>query len=122
MEFTDKQPIYLQISDYFCNNIISGEWKENDKIPSVREIAVLLEVNPNTAMRSFTYLQEREIIYNKRGVGYFVAEGGQVKALDMRRNDFIHKELPDVFKSMLQLNISCGDLEKLFEMYKSDNQ
>ncbi len=118
MEFTDKQPIYVQISDYFCDNIISRQWKENDKIPSVREVAVSLEVNPNTAMRSFTFLQEKEIIYNKRGIGYFVAENGYEKALEMRKEVFKNKELPLIFKSMLLLNIDCAEIEKLFNLYK----
>ena len=73
MEFRENQPIYMQIADYFCNNILSTEWKQDEKIPSVREVAVIMEVNPNTAMRAYTYLQEKEIIYNKRGIGYFVA-------------------------------------------------
>jgi len=121
MEFTDKQPIYIQISDYFCDNIITRQWKENDKIPSVREVAVSLEVNPNTAMRSFTFLQEKEIIYNKRGIGYFVAENGYEKALEMRKELFVEKELPSIFKSMLLLQISCSDIEKLYNLYKESN-
>lgn len=120
MEFTDKQPIYLQISDYFCDNIISKQWQENDKIPSVREVAVLLEVNPNTAMRSFTFLQEKEIIYNKRGIGFFVAENGYQKALEMRKQFFIEKELPSMFKSMILMQIDCSEIEQLFNSYKEN--
>jgi DNA-binding transcriptional regulator YhcF (GntR family) len=120
MEFTDKQPIYLQISDYFCDNIISKQWQENDKIPSVREMAVLLEVNPNTAMRSFTFLQEKEIIYNKRGIGFFVAENGYQKALEMRKQFFIEKELPLMFKSMILMQIDCSEIEHLFNSYKEN--
>lgn len=122
MEFTDKQPIYIQIADYFCENILSRQWKESDKIPSVREIAVAMEVNPNTAMRSFTYLQDKEIIFNKRGIGYFVAEGGYEKALEMRKEAFITKELPTMFKTMILLNISCGEIEKLFSNYELENK
>jgi DNA-binding transcriptional regulator YhcF (GntR family) len=122
MEFTDRQPIYIQIADYFCENILSRQWKESDKIPSVREIAVAMEVNPNTAMRSFTYLQDKEIIFNKRGIGYFVAEGGYEKALEMRKEAFITKELPTMFKTMILLNISCGEIEKLFSNYELENK
>jgi GntR family transcriptional regulator len=122
MEFTDKQPIYVQIADYFCENILSKQWKQNDKIPSVREIAVAMEVNPNTAMRSFTYLQDKEIIFNKRGIGYFVAEGGYNKALEIRKEAFITKELPTMFKTMILLDISCSEIEKLFNDYKLENK
>ncbi len=115
MEFIEKQPIYMQIADHFCENILEGKWKTNDKIPSVREIAVVMEVNPNTAMRAFTYLQDKGIIYNKRGIGYFVGEDGHSKALKLKRDDFIEKEVPNFFKTMKILKFSCKELEELYE-------
>lgn len=121
MEFTENQPIYIQIVEYFCDNILTGNWKENEKIPSVREIAVTVEVNPNTAMRAYTILQEKEIIYNKRGVGYFVSEDGKQKSLVMRKDDFVSKELPQLFKTMNLLQMTCSDIEKLYDAYKIEN-
>jgi GntR family transcriptional regulator len=114
MEFIDKQPIYMQIADYFCENILTKAWKENEKIPSVREIAVLMEVNPNTAIRAYNFLQDKEIIYNKRGIGYFVAIDGYSKALEMKKIDFIQKELPELFKTMNLLNFNLNDLTRLY--------
>lgn len=114
MEFIERQPIYMQIADYFCENILLKNWKENEKIPSVREIAVLMEVNPNTAMRAFTELQDLGIIYNKRGIGYFVSEEGYNKALEFKKDNFVRKDLPGLFKNMKMLNLSCTDLEKLY--------
>jgi GntR family transcriptional regulator len=120
MEFTNSQPIYLQIAGYFCENILSKEWAEDQKIPSVREIAVLMEVNPNTAMRAYTFLQEKDIIYNKRGIGYFVSASGFDKALAMRRDDFFKKEVPQVFRTMVLLNVGCAELETSFQTYLSN--
>ncbi len=114
MEFVEKQSIYMQIADYFCENILLGKWKTHDRIPSVREIAVVMEVNPNTAMRAFNYLQDKGIIYNKRGIGYFVGEDGHSKALKLKRDDFIEKEMPVFFKTMKLLKFSCKDLEELY--------
>lgn len=114
MEFIEKQPIYMQIADYFCENILLGNWKTHDRIPSVREIAVIMEVNPNTAMRAFNYLQDKGIIYNKRGIGYFVDEDGHSRALKLKRNDFIDKEVPSFFKTMKLLKFSCKELEELY--------
>lgn len=114
MDFIDNQPIYMQIADYFCENILIREWKENEKIPSVREIAVLMEVNPNTAMRAYTFMQDMGIIYNKRGIGYFVADDGYTRALDIRRNEFLQKEVPTFFKTMNLLNFTCSDLQTLY--------
>ena len=88
MEFRDTRPIYMQIADYFCENILLKNWTGDEKIPSVREIAVMLEVNPNTAMRAFNYMQENDIIYNKRGIGYFVSKEGARKARELKKKAF----------------------------------
>ena len=75
MEFLDNQPIYLQIVDSIYESILRKEWSEGERIPSVREFAVSLEVNPNTVQRSYSYLQQKGIILNKRGIGYYILEG-----------------------------------------------
>jgi GntR family transcriptional regulator len=115
MEFSENKPIYLQIADHFCSQILDRKWTSEDRIPSVREIAVKMEVNPNTAMRAFHYLQEKGILFNQRGVGYFVNENAHEKVLELKREEFIHDKLPGFFKDMKQLGFSCRELEKLFE-------
>lgn len=105
----------MQIADYFCENILKKEWKENEKIPSVREIAVLVEVNPNTALRAYTFLQDQGIIHNKRGIGYFVAEDGYEKTLEKRKTEFVQKDLPSLFKTM---ELLCLKLDDLIQLYK----
>ena len=85
MEFNNHQAIYLQISEMICEKILLGQFKEHERIPSVREMAVQLEVNPNTVMRTFEFLQAKEIITNKRGMGYYVAEDGKQKATSFRK-------------------------------------
>ncbi|MCV9386425.1 GntR family transcriptional regulator [Reichenbachiella ulvae] len=121
MDFNDNQAIYLQIAELLCENILTQEWKPGDRIPSVRETAINMEVNPNTVMRTFNYLQEKEIIFNKRGIGYFVSEQGYAKTMELKKNDFIHQELPRIFKEMTLLNMSMKDVEALFEDYQSKN-
>ena len=117
MEFRDDRAIYLQIADLFCENILTGKWNAGDRIPSVREMAVNIEVNPNTVMRTFNYLQEKEIIFNKRGIGYFVAEDGFQKTKSLRKEDFIDNELPRLFKEMDLLNLNMEDLKILHQKY-----
>lgn len=114
MNFTDRQPIYKQISDYFYQQILKEKWKPDDRVPSVREIAVQMEVNPNTAMRAFQILQDEEILINKRGVGHFIAEGAYQKTLELQRSEFIENELPVFFKKMTLLGFSCTELENLY--------
>ena len=117
MEFGNDKAIYLQITDHFCENILLEKWKAGDRIPSVREIAVNIEVNPNTVMRTFTYLQDKGIIFNKRGIGYFVAEDGLEKTKALRKEDFVSHELPRFFKAMSLLNFTMEDVNTSYNKY-----
>ncbi len=117
MEFSDNQPIYLQIADHFCENILLKKWNAGDRIPSVREMAVNIEVNPNTVMRTYNYLQEQGIIFNKRGIGYFVADDGYEKTRVLRKADFVNQELPSVFKQMQLLNLTLEDVKEYYQKY-----
>ncbi|MEP3386639.1 MAG: GntR family transcriptional regulator [Reichenbachiella sp.] len=122
MEFRDDQAIYLQIADHFCENILLEKWKPGDRIPSVREMAVSIEVNPNTVMRTFTYLQEKGIIYNKRGIGYFVSEDGKIKTSALKKEDFVTSELPRLFKAMDLLHLSIEDISKYYQQHLKATQ
>ena len=75
MNFKENKPIYLQIADRICDEILQGRYAENDRIPSVRDYAATVEVNANTAMRSYDFLQSRSVIRMQRGIGYFVEPG-----------------------------------------------
>ena len=76
MKFKESKSIYLQIADRICDEILQGQYREEERIPSVREYAATVEVNANTVVRSFDYLQTQEIIYNKRGLGYSIKLSG----------------------------------------------
>lgn len=117
MEFRDDQAIYLQIADTVCENILLRKWKPLDRIPSVRDVAVEIEVNPNTVVKTYTYLQERGIIYNKRGVGYFISEDGLEKTIVLLKENFVFSELPRIFKSMHLLNLSLDDIGIYYKEY-----
>ena len=121
MNFSDNQPIYQQISDYFCKQILEKKWDSEDRLPSVREIAVQLEVNPNTALRAFHFLQDREIFYNKRGVGYFVAFNAYDKVLNLKREEFIEEDLPSFFQTMNLLGFTCNELEEIYEKHHKNS-
>ena len=121
MEFREKQAIYMQIADYFRNNIIKDIWKAEEKVPSIRQLAVDLEVNPNTIMRTYTYLQERNIIYNKRGIGYFVTADAKEVELNIIRKRFLEKDLPIIFSSMKVLSMSLKEIEEVYKEWLKDN-
>lgn len=122
MDFKDTQAIYMQIADLICDNIVTGKWKEGERIPSVREFGVQLEVNPNTVMRAYDGLQGKEVIYNKRGIGYFVGEGARRKILTEKRTDFMEKELPLLFRRMYLLDVSPEDIISAFSAYRKKRE
>jgi len=122
MEFKETQAIYLQIGDYICDQILLGRWKEGERILSVRELGVALEVNPNTVVRTFEFLQNREIIFNKRGLGYFASEDAKKKIIQYRKKQFLEEDLPQVFKNMTLMDMTFKDLENEYNKYLKENE
>jgi len=119
MEFRKNQTIYLQIADFICENIIAEQWIKGDKIQSVREMAATIQVNPNTVMRTYSHLQDLGIIFNQRGIGYFVADDALQKTKELKKEAFIKEYLPDVFKTMDLLDIDFEDLKVLYKQRKN---
>ena len=121
MEFSEHKPIYLQIADYLCEKIALGEWQAEERIPSVREFGAVIGVNPNTIARTYDYLQGLEVIYNKRGIGYFVTEHANDIVLTNERESFITVELPSIFKKMDKLEITIDQIVNYYRKF-SDNR
>jgi GntR family transcriptional regulator len=121
MEFKDNKAIYLQIADYVCEHILLDKWKGEEKIPSVRELAVTLEVNPNTVMRTYELLQQKNIINNKRGIGFFVADDATAQVKDYRKVQFMDDELPVVFRNVYLLNIGFDELQSRYNTFVKEN-
>jgi GntR family transcriptional regulator len=117
MEFKDHQAIYLQIAESVCEKILNGIWKEEDRIPSVRELGATLGVNPNTVARTYEHLQQREIIYNKRGIGFFVTPGAPKGILISQREQFLQEELPGFFKKLDLLGITIKEIEDYYNKH-----
>ena len=118
MEFDNNRPIYLQICDAICERILSGELEEENRIPSVRDYGAEIEVNPNTVMRSYEYLQNYEIIFNRRGIGFFVSDEAKSIILSERRESFMANEIDYFFKQLVSLNISAEELAQMYNHYK----
>lgn len=119
MEFNEHKPIYLQIADNLCDRILREEWKEEERIPSVRELGMELGVNPNTIMRTYDFLQTSEVIYNKRGIGYFVASNAKENVRASLKLQFVENELSQVFKKMELLGITIDEVTDLCRKYSS---
>jgi len=120
MNFKEKEAIYLQIADYVSEHITLGKWLPEEKVPSVRELAVELQVNPNTVMRAYEYLQNLEIIFNKRGLGLFVAPDAVPLIKAKRKERFVKQELPDFFASLYLLDIDLDELLQHYTEFKNN--
>lgn len=115
MTFSNEKAIYIQMADRLCDDILAGVYHADDRVPSVREYAVTLEVNNNTAMKAYDLLARENIIYNKRGLGYFVKAGAREHIMRERRKNFIEQQLPDFFRNMKMLDIN---IDKIIEEWK----
>lgn len=121
MQFRETNAIYLQIADFICEKILLKHWKPDARIPAVRELAMQLEVNPNTVMRTYEFLQQQQIIYNQRGIGYFVAADAVKNTAQLRKTDFLEKELPGIFRTLFLLGMELDELKPRFEKYKKQH-
>ncbi len=122
MNFDEHKPIYLQISDSICEKILNDEYAEDERIPSIREMGAQLGVNPNTVMRSYEYLKSIEIIYDKRGVGFFISPDAKKTVKNIYKDDFMNIELPTIAKKMKLLDIKISDLiAKIESELSTDN-
>ena len=113
MDFKDTKAIYLQIADYVCEQVLLKRWKEEERILSVRELGVNLEVNPNTVLRAYDFLQNKDIILNKRGIGYFVQTDAIQRVKAYKKQEFIQNDLPALLNIMKLLQIDFNELELL---------
>jgi DNA-binding transcriptional regulator YhcF (GntR family) len=118
VNFKPNYSIYLQVADFVCEKVLTGVWRDGDKLPAVKDLAVLTSVNPNTVIKALTWLQDNEILSTQRGVGYFLTEGAASKTLALKRREFIEEDLPDVFANMELLGVNLDELAALFQNYR----
>ncbi|MDP4282236.1 MAG: GntR family transcriptional regulator [Bacteroidota bacterium] len=121
MNFSENQSIYLQITEFVKEQILLDKWKKEEKIPSVRDLASELQVNPNTVMHSYELLKQQGVIYNKRGLGNYVSDDAGEKIFSERKERFLKSELPALFRTMHLLGISIDELESRFKSFLDEN-
>lgn len=116
--FSNDKAIYLQMADRLCDEILAGTYGADGRIPSVREYAVMLEVNTNTAVKAYDALARDGIIYNRRGLGYFVSPTARDTIMQSRRREFIDRTLPGMFRNMRLLGIG---MDEVVERWNEEN-
>lgn len=118
MEFKEQQSIFQQIAEHVIEQILTERLKANDKLSSVRETAGNLGVNPNTIMRAYTELLNDNIIYNKRGIGYFVSDSAKETILEKRKKEFLENNVPQFIHQLKMLKLNKVEIESIIKKIK----
>jgi DNA-binding transcriptional regulator YhcF (GntR family) len=122
MNFQENKPIFQQLADRICDDILLGKYCDHDRIPSVREYAATVEVNANTVMRTYDLLQNLDIIYNRRGIGYFISSDAKKKIYKMKQESFLNDEIEYFFRQLLTLGIDSDKLANLYKEYCNNHK
>lgn len=109
-DWTDDQPIYRQLRDKVASAIIEGALKEGEPLPSVRNIAVELQINPITASKAYQELVAEELVEKRRGLGMFIIEGARGKLLADERRRFLETEWPRIVERIEALGLNMKEL------------
>lgn len=120
MQFDNTQPIWAQIYELLLTHIADGEWCEEERVASVRELGATLAVNPNTVMRAYERATDEQLIYNRRGIGYFVSAGAKRRAATLLRQRFEREQLPSIFRSMQRVGITAEEFVSLYKNYQEN--
>lgn len=113
----NNKAIYLQIAERIYDDIQAGNIRPGDRLPSVRDYAVLVQVNPNTVMRTYETLTREEIIVNRRGIGFFLTEEAPEKVRNIRIAGLKENDLPEIFRRLSLLGITPDELTEAYKKY-----
>jgi DNA-binding transcriptional regulator YhcF (GntR family) len=122
MGLKDNRPIFIQLADRLMDDIIAGRYCPDERIPSVRDFAAVSEVNANTVVRAYEHLEKSEIIYNKRGLGYFVSQDASVRIVAARREEFFATEMTYFFNRLKTMDMSPEELLERYRRYLTDGE
>ncbi|WP_127581872.1 GntR family transcriptional regulator [Paenibacillus koleovorans] len=109
----DNRPIFMQIAERIENDIIEGRLPEESQVPSTNQFAAYFQINPATAAKGVNLLVDQGIIYKKRGIGMFVAEGSRIKLMEKRREQFYEEYVIAMIREAQKLGISAEQLAEM---------
>jgi len=119
--FHDNSPIFLQVADTIRNEILRGVYAEGDQVASTNEFAAFYKINPATAGKGINLLVDQGILFKRRGIGMFVADGAREQLLKDRKTDFTDNQLRDFAREARAVGISLTELQNLIaQEYEND--
>lgn len=118
LDLNSDKSIYIQIAETIENEILLENLKEGDQAPSTNQFAKVYQINPATAGKGLNILVEEEILYKKRGLGMFVAEGAREKILKKRQDSFFKERVPELIREAERLELNIDEIIKVVKEYK----
>jgi len=113
--WNDNQPIYQQLRERTIARILSGELAEGEALPSVRQIAVEMQINPITVSKAYQMLVDDGLVEKRRGLGMFVISGARQRLLAREREHFLQHEWPQMLQRMRTLGIDLQQMKTLLD-------
>ena len=111
IQFSNDKPIFMQLADMIKSDVISGKYKSNDKLPSVREFALNYSVNPNTVQKALQLLEDNGLITTDRTNGKFVANNpNQIKS---QKNKIVNEEICLFVEKMKGFGLGIKEIKEL---------
>ena len=102
--FDNERPIYIQLVEMIRIDIVSGKFKKGQKLPSVRELALMMKVNPNTMQKALVELENEKLIYTERTNGKYVTENKEL--IENAKKELAQEKVNDYLKSMQDIGIN----------------
>ena len=113
----DGRPLFLQIAEQVENAIVDGSLAEESQAPSTNELAAFHRINPATAAKGINQLVADGVLYKKRGIGMFVAEGARTLLLERRREEFARQYLAPLMAEARKLGMDAEQLKKMIDVW-----
>ncbi len=113
MRFQEEKPIFLQLARQLEDGILSGAYPEGSQVPSITEYAATYQINPATALKGINQLVSAGLLYKKRGIGMFVADGAQELLRRQRSESFYHDYVQALVREAKGLNLTLEELTDL---------
>lgn len=120
MNFSEDRPIAKQVEEYCYMMVTSGQWPEESHIPSTKDLAASLGVNPRTVMKAYDSLAADGIIYQRKGLGYFISPDANSQVLAARRLYFLQRKVAALGAEMRSLGLTASDLLPYLEATSDD--
>jgi DNA-binding transcriptional regulator YhcF (GntR family) len=116
----ESRPIFVQIAEQIESDIISGALGEETQVPSTNEFAAFYRINPATAGKGVNVLVDDGILYKKRGIGMFVAQGSRARLVAKRRDQFTAQFVRPLVEEAAKLGITASQLADMIRKEKAE--